>query len=262
MKSFNEYLQEHEKCCKEKHYRSPGNLADSKLECIKKILLSINTKEQFKSFFQKRLLHSIRYSDDIDKIKYFYNFTITESNENRFEIPICETNEENKRMEWLYDDDELYLLNKDIEDIIRDANYYFKFNFVKYMLDNLTIKLKPSTFRDMIIFMTYASLGYTNCYYGLFGKPGNPSIYKYFFEKEFWKYAKGDPEINKKKMIDNFISYLPDFHRTDTIYTLDMRDEWWKEFMRLYCPEIADKIDWTLFKTPEVDLKIKLYGTS
>ncbi len=75
---------------------------------------------------------------------------------------------------------------------------------------------------------------------------------------ELWNYITGNPEENKKKMIDLFVSYLPGFYNGNILYNLDMRDEWWNTFIKENCPELYPKIDWSLFITPEVDLDIKL----
>jgi hypothetical protein len=224
-------------------------LKKNKLDCIKQVILSIKDKETFDQCF-KGPLYIIIHSNNTDKINYFFNFQA-----DNFLQPILKYEEENQRMEWIYSRNDL----EGVQEALHLAADCFRFNFLQYVFERCTERIiSQSYFNSIIRYIVYASLGYTNCYYGLFGKPGNPSIYKKFYEMEIWNYAKGDQEDNKKAMIELFVSYLPSYVKTGGIYELDMRDKWWRTFFEEHCPKLYPKIDWSLFVTPEVDLEIKL----
>jgi hypothetical protein len=248
---FVSYIKKHEKVCDCTHSIHPARfLFESKLGCIKDILYYIETKEQFKEFFPFGILHTIKNTDDMTKINYFFNFR-----DNIFQKPECKTKEENLRMDWIYTEIDNF---NDVHEILNWSAESFLFNFVCYIFERYTLKIRKSIFDNVCRYINYASLGYTNCHYGLFGKPGNPSIYKRFHEFEIWKKAEGDEEENKKEMIDMLTSYLPRFVKTGGIYELDMRNEWWQDFLKENCSALYPKIDWIRFQTPEEDLFTKM----
>lgn len=118
--------------------------------------------------------------------------------------------------------------------------------------------MRLSIYQSLVRNIAYASLGYTNCYYGLFDKPGNPSIYKTFYQMEIWKLAEGDPEENKQIMIEPMQYHIPQFLSTGGLYTIYFNDDWWKEFIKQHLHDIYDKIEWNRFTIPEEDLFTKM----
>ncbi len=104
----------------------------------------IDNKKEFNTYFRSPLL-TIASSNDVEKWNYFFHFQDT-----KFVIPVCETVEENIRMEWIYEKNDF---ENDVQDILRTLASIYKFKFIKFVLESSNLKLSNTSFNSILYYI-------------------------------------------------------------------------------------------------------------